>query len=81
MTDPRPYRDQRAAPPEQGPARTEEEESGSLPPGSSTRDEDQRGDVDRAMPYEGDPAPERMRPQPFDADPDAGGDEDGASSG
>lgn len=80
MTDPRPYRDERAAPPAAGPGRTRKEESGSLPPGSSARDPsgddgDERGDVDRAMPYEEDASPQRMRPQPFDPDAeDATGD-------
>ena len=73
MTDPKPYRDDRSVTPAEGPAQTVADEDASLPPGSRTRaDHGQRGDVDRAEPYRGDPTPLRMAEAPFpqgDADP------------
>lgn len=64
--DPRPYQEQRVTPAEEGPARSRKGAKASLPPGSRIKpDLGSLGDVDRAMPYEGDPSPDRMQPQPF----------------
>ena len=60
------YRGGRDSEPAEGPAQTTEEAEASLPPGSSTKPEDDRGDVDRAKPYEGDPSPLRMEDQPLE---------------
>jgi hypothetical protein len=66
MTDPQEYRKDRAEPPAQGPGQDDDDAVGSLPPGSRTKPElGERGDVDRELPSEGDPAPDRMEPQPF----------------
>lgn len=66
MTDPTPYRERRAFYPAEGPAQSEEDAKSSLPPGAELKPDDgERGDVDRAMPYRGDPSPLRMEPEPF----------------
>ncbi len=66
MTDPTPYRSDRDEVPAGGPGQRDDDLESSLPPGVATRDDDgESGDVDRAMPYEGDPAPRRMEEQPF----------------
>ncbi len=71
ITDPRPYQAHRSGSPAEGPAQSDADETRSLPPGSSSPPDDgERGDVDRAMPYEGDPSPLRMHPQPFPRDLD-----------
>lgn len=82
MTDSKPYRAKRSSDPAEGPAQSVADEESSLPPGSRSRPEDgQRGDVDRAMPYSGDPSPLRMRPQPFPGDDDPDSDSGGGDSG
>ena len=82
MTDPRPYRTHRSGAPAEGPAQSDAEETASLPPGSETRpDRGEQGDVDRAMPYEGDPSPGRMQPQPFAGGPDGSDEGDGSEPG
>jgi hypothetical protein len=68
MTESNEYRRRRDERPAEGPAQTDEDALASLPPGGEPKPDDSRGDVDRAMPYEGDPAPSRMEPQPFDGD-------------
>jgi len=60
------YRGDRDSRPAEGPAQTTEEAESSLPPGASTKPEDDRGDVDRSQPYDDDPAPQRMEDQPFE---------------
>lgn len=76
MTDPTPYRSGRDERPAEGPGQRTHDAKSSLPPGAKTKpDLGGRGDVDRAMPYEGDPSPGRMVDQPFsDEEPDSGGD-------
>jgi hypothetical protein len=74
MTDPRPYRERRTDRPAEGPAQDDEDRDDSLPPGAGAKpDLGPAGDVNRALPYEGDPAPERMVDQPLETDDRAGG--------
>lgn len=69
MTDPTPYRRGRSERPAEGPSQRTHDAKSSLPPGARTKpDLGGRGDVDRAMPYEGDPSPGRMVDQPFSED-------------
>lgn len=60
------YRGDRDSRPAEGPAQTTKDAEESLPPGSSTKPDDDRGDVDRSKPYEGDPSPLRMEDQPLE---------------
>lgn len=70
MVDHDAYRVDRDETPAAGPAQTDEDRSSSLQPGAKSEESGTRGDVDRAHPYEHDPSPQRMEPQPLVADDD-----------
>jgi hypothetical protein len=60
------YRAGRGSRPAEGPGQTDSDAKSSLPPGADLKPDDDRGDVDQDMPYEGDPAPDRMVDQPLE---------------